>query len=117
MAKGDSRIEKIEEQLVALENRVQKLESVFHLGSSILTTDRTIDPFSSITLTPIYPKAVRLVRKYDRASASLLQRRLSIGYAAAARLLDALEERGVIGPAVGSKPRTVLPFKKKKAKK
>ena len=117
MAKGDKRIEKIEGQLVNLENRVQKLESIFHLGSSILTTYKTVDPFSSITLTPIYPKAVKLVRRYDRVSASLLQRRLSIGYAAAARLIDLLEERGVVGPAIGSKPRIILPFKKQKSKK
>jgi hypothetical protein len=43
-----------------------------------------------------------------KASASLLQRRLSVGYARAARLLDILEEQGVIGPADGAKPREIL---------
>lgn len=43
-----------------------------------------------------------------KASASLLQRRLAIGYARAARLLDMLEESGVVGPQQGSKPREVL---------
>jgi S-DNA-T family DNA segregation ATPase FtsK/SpoIIIE len=43
-----------------------------------------------------------------KASASLLQRRLSIGYARAARILDILEEQGVIGPAEGAKPRDIL---------
>jgi S-DNA-T family DNA segregation ATPase FtsK/SpoIIIE len=42
-----------------------------------------------------------------KASASLLQRRLKIGYARAARLLDILEERGIIGPSQGAKPREV----------
>ncbi|MCK4926630.1 hypothetical protein KAS10_04625, partial [Candidatus Aerophobetes bacterium] len=43
-----------------------------------------------------------------RASTSLLQRRLSIGYNRAARIMDELEKEGVVGPAMGSKPREVL---------
>ena len=46
--------------------------------------------------------------QYDRASASLLQRRLKIGYARAARIMDMLEEGGIIGPYEGSKSREVL---------
>jgi S-DNA-T family DNA segregation ATPase FtsK/SpoIIIE len=57
---------------------------------------------------PLFKDAVEAVTQYDRASASLLQRRLSIGYARAARILDELEERGIVGPAKGSKPREVL---------
>ncbi len=45
--------------------------------------------------------------KAGKASASFLQRRLRIGYARAARILDILEEQGVIGPADGAKPREV----------
>ena len=56
----------------------------------------------------LYTEAVRVVCQYDRASASLLQRRLSIGYARAARLVDQLESAGVVGPSDGSKPREVL---------
>lgn len=57
---------------------------------------------------PLFTEAVREVCQYDRASASLLQRRLSIGYARAARIIDQLEAAGVVGPAEGSKPREVL---------
>ena len=56
----------------------------------------------------LFEEAVRTICQYDRASASLLQRRLRIGYARAARLLDELEMAGIVGPGEGSKPRDVL---------
>ncbi len=56
----------------------------------------------------LFEDALRLVCQFDKASASLLQRRLSIGYARAARIIDQLEAAGVIGPGEGSKPRDVL---------
>lgn len=56
----------------------------------------------------LFKQAVQVVCQYDRASASLLQRRLSIGYARAARVIDQLEAAGVVSPAEGSKPRDVL---------
>lgn len=59
-------------------------------------------------LDKLFPDAVRLACQYDRASASLLQRRLSVGYARAARILDQLEVAGVVGVSDGSKPREVL---------
>jgi DNA segregation ATPase FtsK/SpoIIIE-like protein len=52
--------------------------------------------------------AVGVIQEYDRASASLLQRRLKIGYARAARIMDQLESRGYIGPFDGSNARQVL---------
>lgn len=56
---------------------------------------------------PMLEDAKRVVVQAQKASASLLQRRLSVGYARAARLLDILEERGIIGPGEGAKPREV----------
>ncbi len=55
----------------------------------------------------LYEEAKDLVIQSNKASASLLQRRLRIGYARAARLIDMLEESGVVGPQEGSKPRQV----------
>lgn len=55
----------------------------------------------------MYDEAVEVVNAAQKASASLLQRRLRIGYARAARLLDLMEEQGVVGPANGAKPREV----------
>jgi S-DNA-T family DNA segregation ATPase FtsK/SpoIIIE len=58
----------------------------------------------------LYEQAVEMVRRLNKASVSLLQRRLRIGYTRAARLIDVMEERGVVGPpGEGSQPRDVLP--------
>jgi len=56
----------------------------------------------------MYEKAKQLVVQEGKASASMLQRRLSIGYARAARLIDKLENEGVIGPQEGTRLRGVL---------
>ncbi len=55
----------------------------------------------------LYDEAIRVVREAKKASASLLQRRLKVGYARAARLLDIMEEKGIVGPGEGAKPREV----------
>ncbi len=57
---------------------------------------------------PLFDEAVQTVVSTGKASASYLQRRLSIGYSRAARLIDIMEEKGLIGPAMGSKPREIL---------
>lgn len=56
----------------------------------------------------LYNDVVTFVVEQQKASASLLQRRFKVGYNRAARIIDLLEERGIIGPANGSKPREVL---------
>ncbi|MBI3589301.1 MAG: DNA translocase FtsK [Candidatus Liptonbacteria bacterium] len=56
----------------------------------------------------LYLEAVQVVSEAEKASASLLQRRLKVGYARAARLLDLMEENGLIGPGDGAKPREVF---------
>lgn len=57
---------------------------------------------------PLFEEAKRVVIEAKKASASLLQRRLRIGYARAARLIDMLEEKGIVGPGEGAKPREVF---------
>lgn len=57
---------------------------------------------------PLYRDALKLVVQTSVASASNLQRRMRIGYARAARLLDVMEQRGIVGPADGAKPREIL---------
>jgi S-DNA-T family DNA segregation ATPase FtsK/SpoIIIE len=57
---------------------------------------------------PMFDDAVRLVFEFGKASTSLLQRRLRIGYGRAAHLIDLMERDGLVGPADGSKPRELL---------
>lgn len=57
---------------------------------------------------PLFEDAIKIVTQYDRASASLLQRRLSIGYSRAARLIDQLTTDGIIGEGDRSRPRDVI---------
>jgi len=54
------------------------------------------------------PAAVDVILETGQASVSMLQRRLKLGYARAARIVDEMEERGIVGPFVGSKPRAIL---------
>ncbi len=57
---------------------------------------------------PMLKEAIRIVVEVGQASASLLQRKLKVGYSRAGRLIDEMEQRGVIGPFEGAKPRKVL---------
>lgn len=57
---------------------------------------------------PMLEEAIKVVVELGQASTSLLQRKLKLGYARAARIVDELEERGIVGPYEGSKPRQVL---------
>lgn len=57
---------------------------------------------------PLYEQAKKIVLESRQASASFLQRRLRIGYARAARIIDIMEDRGVVGPKDGAKPREIL---------
>lgn len=70
-------------------------------------TSASVKEFNMQEEDELLSEATDLVRSFGKASASLLQRRLRIGYARAARILDMLEEKGVVGPAEGAKPREV----------
>jgi S-DNA-T family DNA segregation ATPase FtsK/SpoIIIE len=57
---------------------------------------------------PEFEEAARVIVRHQQGSVSLLQRRLSLGYARAARIVDQLEEAGIVGSSMGSKAREVL---------
>ncbi|MFL5678581.1 MAG: DNA translocase FtsK [Chloroflexota bacterium] len=79
---------------------------------AIVTSDEestgSVDDLADEDADRLLPDAVGVIREYDRASASLLQRRLKIGYARAARIIDQLEARGYVGAFDGSNARVVL---------
>jgi S-DNA-T family DNA segregation ATPase FtsK/SpoIIIE len=70
--------------------------------------DLDMDPEESDGNDELFEDAVRLVLEFGKASTSLLQRRLRIGYGRAAHLIDMMERDGIVGPADGSKPREIL---------
>ena len=72
-------------------------------GSRATAEDDSVDADDEL-----YEEAVRIVCELGKASTSTLQRRLRIGYGRAARLLDIMEQEGIIGPPDGSRPREVL---------
>ncbi|MCM3034564.1 DNA translocase FtsK [Bacillus pumilus] len=73
----------------------------------MIPTEETQDQLAAVD-DDLYDEAVELIIGMQTASVSMLQRRFRIGYTRAARLIDAMEERGVVGPYEGSKPREVL---------
>ncbi len=81
-------------------------ESVLSYGQEEL--DEAGNPVADGAQDSLYKDAVRVVVSEGRASTSLLQRRLSIGYGRAAKLVDMMFQNGLVGPAEGSKPRDVL---------
>jgi S-DNA-T family DNA segregation ATPase FtsK/SpoIIIE len=56
----------------------------------------------------LYDEAVKMILATGQASASWLQRKLKLGYARAARIIDQMEQEGILGPSEGSKPREIL---------
>lgn len=72
-----------------------------------ITQNPKMDEFDGET-DEFFQDAVKLVIEKEKASASMLQRQFKIGYNRAARLIDELEKRGIVGPEDGSRPRKVL---------
>ena len=100
-----------EDEVKAVVSYIQK-HTRFALDDEIVIPDEEVEgggfePSEEGGDDPLYEEARAIVVSAQKASTSYLQRRLSIGYSRAARIMDLLEERGVIGPARGSKPREV----------
>jgi DNA segregation ATPase FtsK/SpoIIIE, S-DNA-T family len=81
-------------------------DSILNFGQE--ETDEAGNPIDGGAQDNLYRDAVRIVVSEGRASTSLLQRRLSIGYGRAAKLVDMMHSNNIVGPADGSKPREVL---------
>jgi S-DNA-T family DNA segregation ATPase FtsK/SpoIIIE len=89
-----------------------QLDDTPHYDMAIVENEEdgsaSVDDLGDEDADRLLPDAVDVIREYDRASASLLQRRLKVGYARAARIIDQLEARGYIGAFDGSNARAVL---------
>lgn len=96
----NNKVEEFREEDSLRENIEAEFEQAERVSGSVIDGTEPLDP--------LYEEAKELVIEAGKASASFLQRKLRIGYARAARILDRLEERGVIGPAKGAKPREIL---------
>jgi len=111
-----------EDEIELLTNSLSKYESKFEPAAmdflesggefekdpyaygSHLPSIKSVDDFSD----DLFDKAVQVVMECRSASASMLQRRLKVGYNRAANLIEQMEDRGIVGPAQGAKPRKVL---------
>lgn len=101
-----------------LSENYESLPSEINISGEQVTKDAVFDSTLDSSLSAsdeepdddLYDEAKDIVVKSGKASTSYLQRRLSIGYGRAARIMDILEEKGVIGPANGSKAREVIGF-------
>ncbi len=110
-----------ENEIEALTAKLATFETQYHSGAmDFLENEGDLgdDPYaygSHITIPKtgssvdnLFDQALQLVMEHRSASASMLQRRLKVGYNRAANLIDELESKGIVGPAQGSKPREVL---------
>lgn len=95
----------VEQQKAQYDDSLLNLESVDtgSNSSGLSDSEGSVDDDD-----PLYNEIVQFVVQTQKASASLLQRKFKLGYNRAARIIDLLEERGIIGPQNGSKPREVL---------
>ncbi|MBO5120982.1 MAG: DUF87 domain-containing protein [Bacilli bacterium] len=95
----------VEQQKAQYDDNMMNLDAVDTSSSSsgLADMEGTTDEDD-----PLYNEIVQFVVETQKASASLLQRKFKLGYNRAARIIDLLEERGIIGPQNGSKPREVL---------
>ncbi|RLC34901.1 MAG: hypothetical protein DRZ76_01640, partial [Candidatus Nealsonbacteria bacterium] len=108
---SDKEVKKVVKYIKSDEkNHTQPEELIADLSESIEKTleDSGSSDFWGEREDPLLGEAQRVVIEAKKASASLLQRRLRVGYARAARLIDMLEEKGVVGPGEGAKPREIL---------
>lgn len=97
---------KIIRKLEKIEKRIRKLEDYLLKPPDPIDETETYD-VSDIP-DELYETALKVIVEYERASASLLQRRLAIGYGLASRIIDRLEKDGYVSKADGAPPRTVL---------
>jgi len=104
---SDKEVKQLTQFLSNVETPIEYTDEVVENADKV-RSDGKVLPTGSSNNDSLFNDALQLVCSADKASASMLQRKLSIGYARAARILDQLHDAGVVGTAEGSKPREVL---------
>jgi S-DNA-T family DNA segregation ATPase FtsK/SpoIIIE len=110
---GAPKPQRLQGAFVSLEEVEKVVEFWTNQGGPQYSADLNVSKNSKETITEessdeLYDEAVNIVLQSKQASTSFLQRRLKVGYSRAARLLDDMELRGVVGPADGNKPRKIM---------
>ncbi len=100
-----------EEEVEAITAHLKTLGEPDYIDEEIFFDEEEGDGYTEITEDPLMEKALEIVFAAGKASASFLQRRLKIGYNRAARLIEEMERRGIVGPQNGSKPREIIAHK------
>lgn len=106
MTDADKKIENLENQITGLKIKIARLEDFarsFPDPAEYFRKENDLDEDD-----PLLEEAKKIIIEYKKASASLIQRRMSIGYARSARMIDQMEAKGWISKATGSNPREVL---------
>jgi S-DNA-T family DNA segregation ATPase FtsK/SpoIIIE len=99
-----------EEEIERVVEHVKTLGAPDYIDDEMFYDDEeeTVVPFNDDGEDPLFEQALDIVIQQGKASVGYLQRRLNIGYTRAARLVQEMEERGLVGPALGSQPRELL---------
>jgi S-DNA-T family DNA segregation ATPase FtsK/SpoIIIE len=99
-----------EEEVIRITDHVKTLGTPDYIDEEIFAEEEDDEEYwlRGDSEDPLMDKAIEIVVEAGKASASYLQRRLKIGYNRAARLIEAMEGRGIVGPQNGSKPREIL---------
>ncbi len=105
---SDDELHRITEFIMRQEMPVNYTEEITKQKLESDNKNNTSDEGGIVIDDELFEDALRLVLDLGQASASMLQRRFRVGYTRAARLVDTMEELGIVGPAAGSKPREVI---------
>ncbi len=97
-----------EDEVEAITSHARSLGEPDYLDDEIFYDEEEENYYGESSDDPLMDKALEIVLAAGKASASYLQRRLKIGYNRAARIVEEMEARGIVGPANGSKPREIL---------
>lgn len=104
----EEEVKKVTEFIKENNSKLEEAEPAFEENAEAQNAENIFDEYDMDEEDELYNDALGVVLEAKKASASLLQRRLKVGYARAARLLDIMEKKGIISPAKGAKPREIL---------